>query len=320
MPYRAKNCLPWYSNRFTAGGPLVERCPSSANGDLADDGERATPRGRRRRRGPDDPDHGARSASTSSRRGGAAASSATPSRPRPTPSSLDRRLPGRRRPRRRAGPARRTPDTADLPDRRHHRQRRPGASAAAAFDAGADEHVVKPLDPEQLLTLVRRIVATPVDRAPGAPDPATGPRCTSAATTAATPTSSPRRVARRGRTGEERAPLAARPRLELGAARSRVLAGVEGLLEPRRDLGHRRARREDRGDAGLLQPAMSASGMIPPPKTRTSSRPARRELLDDPREQRDVGAREDREADGVGVLLQAGLGHLRRASGTGRCR
>ncbi len=32
-----------------------------------------------------------------------------------------------------------------------------------AFAAGADEHAVKPLDPEQLLTLVQAIAATPAD-------------------------------------------------------------------------------------------------------------------------------------------------------------
>ena len=38
--------------------------------------------------------------------------------------------------------------------------------------------------------------------------------------------------------------------------------------------------------------------------------PRSREQLHDPREQRDVGARQHREADGVGVLLEGGLRHL----------
>ena len=55
------------------------------------------------------------------------------------------------------------PATADLPivviTANDHPSERP-----AAFSAGADEHAVKPLDPEQLLTLVRSIAETPVDQ------------------------------------------------------------------------------------------------------------------------------------------------------------
>ena len=51
-------------------------------------------------------------------------------------------------------------------------------------------------------------------------------------------------------------------------------------------------------------------GMMPPPNTSTSSRPALAQLVHHPREQREVRAREHRQPDGVGVLLQRGLGHL----------
>ena len=55
------------------------------------------------------------------------------------------------------------PSTADLPiiviTANDHPSER-----AAAFGAGADEHAVKPLDPEQLLSLVRTIAETPVDQ------------------------------------------------------------------------------------------------------------------------------------------------------------
>ena len=65
---------------------------------------------------------------------------------------------------------------------------------------------------------------------------------------------------------------------------------------------------------------MSASGMIPPPKTTMSSASALPEQLDDPGEQRHVRAGEHGEADGVGVLLQGGLRRSAPASGAGRCR
>ena len=57
---------------------------------------------------------------------------------------------------------------------------------------------------------------------------------------------------------------------------------------------------------------MSASGMMPPPKTTTSPRPRSREQLEHPGEQRHVRAGEQRQADGVGVLLEDGLGDLLR--------
>ena len=55
---------------------------------------------------------------------------------------------------------------------------------------------------------------------------------------------------------------------------------------------------------------MSASGITPPPNTSTSPRPRAAQLLHDPREQRQVGARQQRQPDGVGVLLQHRLGDL----------
>ena len=66
------------------------------------------------------------------------------------------------------------------------------------------------------------------------------------------------------------------------------------------DLGHARAL--EHGDVGV--------GMTPPPKTSTSSRPPLPQLLHHPREQRDVGAGEQRQPDGVGVLLHGRLGDL----------
>ena len=56
--------------------------------------------------------------------------------------------------------------------------------------------------------------------------------------------------------------------------------------------------------------AMSSAGMIPPANTSTSSRPRSRELVDDLRDQRHVRAREERQADRVGVLLERRLGDL----------
>jgi CheY-like chemotaxis protein len=55
------------------------------------------------------------------------------------------------------------PATADLPIVVITANDHP-AERAAAFKAGADEHAVKPLDPEQLLSLLRGILATPVEQ------------------------------------------------------------------------------------------------------------------------------------------------------------
>ena len=57
---------------------------------------------------------------------------------------------------------------------------------------------------------------------------------------------------------------------------------------------------------------MSSAGIVPPTVTTTSSTPCSREQLDHPRDQRHVGAGEDREADRVGVLLDHRLGDLLR--------
>ena len=60
-----------------------------------------------------------------------------------------------------------------------------------------------------------------------------------------------------------------------------------------------------------VRAAMSSSGMIPPAVTRTSSRPSLAEQLRDPRQERHVGARQDRQADDVDVLLERrGRDHL----------
>ena len=55
--------------------------------------------------------------------------------------------------------------------------------------------------------------------------------------------------------------------------------------------------------------AMSPDGMTPPPKTTMSPR-SRLQLLHHPGEEGEVGAGEQRQADGVHVLLQRGLGDL----------
>ena len=55
---------------------------------------------------------------------------------------------------------------------------------------------------------------------------------------------------------------------------------------------------------------MSASGMMPPPKTTMSPASALAQQLDDPREQGHVGAGQDRQADRVGVLLDRRLDDL----------
>ena len=57
---------------------------------------------------------------------------------------------------------------------------------------------------------------------------------------------------------------------------------------------------------------MSSSGMIPPPKTTTSSMPRSRSSSARRGEQGHVRAGEHREADGVGVLLDDGLDDLLR--------
>jgi CheY-like chemotaxis protein len=55
------------------------------------------------------------------------------------------------------------PDTADLPIIVITANDDP-AERGLAFAAGADEHAVKPIDPERLLSLIRGIAATPVEQ------------------------------------------------------------------------------------------------------------------------------------------------------------
>ena len=58
---------------------------------------------------------------------------------------------------------------------------------------------------------------------------------------------------------------------------------------------------------------MSSSGMIPPAVIRTSVRPSCRSRSRDPRQQRHVGTRQDRQPDDVHVLLERrGRDHLGR--------
>ncbi len=55
---------------------------------------------------------------------------------------------------------------------------------------------------------------------------------------------------------------------------------------------------------------MSSLGIVPPTVSTTSSAPCSLQQLDDARDERHVRAGEDREADGVGVLLDHGRGDL----------
>jgi hypothetical protein len=96
--------------------------------------------------------------------------------------------------------------------------------------------------------------------------------------------------------------------LGLGLGRGVRLARVSA--EPAGDGAQRRTGLEDLGDALFLEGGTSASGMTPPPNTRTSPRSRDCELLDHPGEQGEVRAGEQRQPDGVGVLLEHGLGDL----------
>ena len=62
----------------------------------------------------------------------------------------------------------------------------------------------------------------------------------------------------------------------------------------------------------LFSSAASSSGIVPPTTTTTSSRPRSRSKLDDARHESHVRAGEDRDADGVRVLLDRGLDDLLR--------
>ena len=57
---------------------------------------------------------------------------------------------------------------------------------------------------------------------------------------------------------------------------------------------------------------MSSAGIVPPTVTTTSLAPLISEQLHHPRDQSHVCTREDREPNGVGVLLDRGLGDLLR--------
>ena len=70
----------------------------------------------------------------------------------------------------------------------------------------------------------------------------------------------------------------------------------------------------------FLSSGMSSAGIVPPTVTTTSLGALIREQLHHPRDQRHVCAGEDREPDGVGVLLDRGLGDLLRRLVQARCR
>src|SRR6266702_3274998 len=88
------------------------------------------------------------------------------------------------------------------------------------------------------------------------------------------------------------------------------LAGVERLLEPPDDVRERGAGGEHRGYAGLAQPRDLVGGDDPAPEHQHVAHALLAQERHDAREQRVVRARQHREADGVGVLLQRGLRHL----------
>ena len=66
--------------------------------------------------------------------------------------------------------------------------------------------------------------------------------------------------------------------------------------------------------------ATSAAGMTPPPNTQHVVEAPVAQLLQHPREQGEVGARQQRQPDGVDVLLQGGLGDLLGRLVQARCR
>ena len=71
-----------------------------------------------------------------------------------------------------------------------------------------------------------------------------------------------------------------------------------------------------------ISSAASSAGIVPPTTMSTSSAPLRAQTVHDPRHERHVGAREDRDSDRVGVfldrrlddllggLMEAGIDHL----------
>ena len=65
---------------------------------------------------------------------------------------------------------------------------------------------------------------------------------------------------------------------------------------------------------------MSCAGIVPPTVTTHVAGVLLAQQLDDPRDERHVRAREDRQADGVGVLLQHRLDDLLRRLVQARCR
>ena len=93
-------------------------------------------------------------------------------------------------------------------------------------------------------------------------------------------------------------------RCELG------LPGVERLLEPLVDGCKRRARREERGDTDLLERGDVVIGDDAAAEHHHVAEAPLAQQLQHPAEQRHVRAREQREPDGVGVLLQRRLRHL----------
>src|SRR5437763_13944388 len=97
----------------------------------------------------------------------------------------------------------------------------------------------------------------------------------------------------------------------LGSSRGLLrLAGVERLLEPPDDLRERGAGGEHRGHARVAQPRDLVGGDDPTPEHQHVADALLAQERHDAGEQGVVSAREHRETDGVGVLLQGGLRHL----------
>src|SRR5215211_8383537 len=99
--------------------------------------------------------------------------------------------------------------------------------------------------------------------------------------------------------------------VRLGESRGLLrLARVERLLKPPDDLGQRGAGGEHGSNTRLAQARDLVGGDDPAPEHEHVPHALLAQERDDAREQRVVRAREHRETDGVGVLLQRGLRHL----------
>jgi hypothetical protein len=90
------------------------------------------------------------------------------------------------------------------------------------------------------------------------------------------------------------------------------LAGVQRPLEPGADGVERGSGREDLGHPQALQLGHILGGHDPTPEDQDVVEVSGGQLVENTREEGEVGPGEDREADGIGVFLADGLGHLLR--------